>query len=403
MDSPELCNSAFAAWNIMIGILGEDEVGPLVDLTFAMIAHHWTSLNEETQAQTHDMVSGLLKAYPGLIRDAASTIPSLANIPLMSKFEDEIGKVKAQLDVKPHFQAFAQRCNNENIIVVIRALTELEAYLKEHQSFIHEAALREQPDAIVSQLVRSILDLSIHFKEPNSSIPVLAARCLGLIGCLDCTRIEATFEQRDMLVLSNFTKADETKEFIIFFIREVLVKVFLSTTNPRAQGFLAYAMQELLMFAEFDKSVTVRSRDSQYNANYLRWMELPESIRNTLTPFLTSKYCITPAAQQPTCSYPLYRPTMTHGQWLRALTYDLLRKSAGENARVLFPVLSRIVRFQDIAIPTFLLPFAALNVIVGGTTQQVSDIETELQHILSHPLPDNDTAARENLILCSQV
>lgn len=94
---------------------------------------------------------------------------------------------------------------------------------------------------------------------------------------------------------------------------------------------------------------------------------------------------------------------MTHAQWLRALAYDLLRNCAGENARVLFPVLSRIVRFQDISIPTFLLPFVALNVIVGGTAQQVSDIETELQHVLSHPLPENDVAAKDNLILCSQV
>lgn len=387
----------------MMGILGEDEVAPLIDPTFAIIAHYWSSFNEEIQIQTHDMISALLKAYSGLIRDTASTIPSIANIPLMSKFEDEIGKVRDQMDVKPHFQAFAQRCTNENTIVVTRALVELEGYLKEHQNFLHEAAVREQPDPIVSQLVRSILDACIRFKEPNSAIPTLAVKCLGLIGSLDSTRIEAPVEQRDMLVLSNFMKAEETKEFIIFFIREILVKVFLSTTNPRAQGFLAYAIQELLIFAEFDKSVTVRSRDSQYNANYHRWMELPESIRNTLTPFLTSKYCITPAVQQPTCSFPLYRPTMTHSQWLRALTYDLLGKCAGENARVLFPVLSRIVRFQDISIPTFLLPFAALNVIVGGTTQQVSDIETELQHVLSHPLPDSDTAARDNLILCSQV
>jgi serine/threonine-protein kinase ATR len=387
----------------MIGILGEDEVGPLVDPTFAIIAHHWNSFDEHTQAQAHDMISVLFKAYPGMIRDTASTIPSLANIPLMTKFEDEVSKVKAQMDVKPHFQAFIQRCSNENTIVVTRALIELELYLKEHQNFIHEAAVREQPDAVVSQLVRSVLDTSIHFKDSSTIISVLAAQCLGLIGCLDPTRIEATLEQREMLVLSNFTKAEETKEFIVFFLREILVKVFLSTTNPRAQGFLAYAMQELLMFAEFDKSVTVRSRDSHYSANYHRWMELPESVRNTLTPFLTSKYCITPAVLQPTCSFPLYRSTMTHAQWLRALAYDLLRNCAGENARVLFPVLSRIVRFQDISIPTFLLPFAALNVIVGGTAQQVSAIETELQHVLSHPLPENDVAARDNLILCSQV
>lgn len=387
----------------MVGILGEDEVGPLVDPTLAIIAHHWEAFSAEVQMRAHDMVSTLFQTYPGLIRDGVGTIPSLANISLMSKFEDEVGKIKAQMDVKSHFQAFVLRCSNENTTVVTRALIELEGYLKQHQNFLHEVTVREQPDPLVSQLVRSVLDTCIRFKEPSSAIHVLAAQCLGHIGCLDPTRVDATLEQREMLVLSNFMKAEETKGFIVFFLREILVKVFLSTTNPRAQGFLAYAMQELLMLAEFDKSVTVRSRDSHYSTIYHRWMELPESVRNTLTPFLTSKYCITAAVQQPSCSFPLYKPTMTHAQWLRALTYDLLRNCVGENARVLFPVLSRIVRFQDISIPTFILPFAALNVIVGGTNQQVSSIEIELQHVLSYPLPENDVVVRDNLILCSQV
>ena len=386
----------------MIGTLGEDELGSLIDPTFAIIAHHWDSLNEDVQGQAHDMISQLFKSFPGLIRDTAGTIPSLASIPLMAKFEDEVGKIKAQMDIKPHYHAFSQRCQNENPIVVTRALVELEEYLLEHQTFLHEAAIREKPDPLVSQLVRSILDACVQFKEPNSRIPIQAAQCLGIIGCLDPTRVEAILEQKEVLLLSNFARADETKEFVLFFISEILVKVFLSTTNPRAQGFLAYAMQELLIFAEFDKSVTVRSRGS-YNANYHRWMELPESIRSTLTPFLTSKYVVTPAVQQPSCSYPLYKSTMTHGQWLRAFTYDLLRKAAGENARILFPVLSRIVRFQDISIPTFLLPFAVLNVIVGGTEQHVTEIEIELRHILNLTLPEGDAVTRDSLILCSQV
>ena len=386
----------------MISILGEEEVGPLVDPTFAIIAQHWELFNPETQGQAHDMISQLLKSHPGLIRETVNTIPSLASIPLMSKFEDELGKLKAQMDIKHQYQAFSQRCHNENATVVTRALLELQDYLGNHQSFIHEAAVREQPDPVVSQLTRSVLDSCIQFNESHPTVSGLAAKCLGLIGCLDPTRIEAATEKKDILVLSNFTRAEETKDFIVFFIREVLVKVFLSTTNPRAQGFLAYAMQELLMFAEFDKSV-VRSRGTQFNANYQRWMELPESVRNTLTPFLTSKYVVTAAVQQPNCSYPLYKPTMTHSQWLRALTFDLLRNGVGENTKMLFPVLSRIVRFQDITIPTFLLPFAALNVIVGGIERQRLDIGAEFNYILSHSMPEDDMAARENLRLCSQV
>ena len=387
----------------MVNILGEDEVGPIIDPTFAIIAQFWEVFDAQAQGQAYDMISQLLKTHAGLIREIVNTIPSLAEIPLLSKFEDELGKVKAQMDVKHQYEAFCRRCRNENATVVTRALVELEAYLEKNQGYIHEAAVREQPDPVVSQLTRSVLDCCVQFSESHPTIAVLGAKCLGLIGCLDPTRIEAATEKGDILLLSNFTKAEDTKDFIVFFIREVLVKVFLSTTNPRAQGFLAYAMQELLMFAEFDKSVTVRSRDTRFNANYQRWMELPESVRNILTPFLTSKYVVTAAVQQPTCSYPLYKPTMIHTQWDPAITFDLLRNGVGENTKMLFPVLSRIVRFQDISIPSFLLPFAALNVIVGGTESQRLEIGAELKHVLSIGMPGGDGALRESLILCSQV
>ena len=386
----------------MVNTLRDDEIGSLVDPTFAIIAQHWNLFNPETQAEAYDMVSQLLKTHAELIREIVNTIPSLRTIPLMSKFEDELAKVKGQMDIKHQYQAFSQRCQNENVTVVRRALVELQTYLEYNQSFLHEAVIREQPDPVVSQLTRAVLDSCISFNDSHPTVSILAAKCLGLIGCLDPTRIEASIEKRDILVLSNFTRAEETKDFIVFFIREVLVKVFLSTTNPRAQGFLAYAMQELLMFAEFDKSV-IRSRDTQFNANYQRWMELPESVRNTLTPLLTSKYVVTAAVQQPTYSYPLYKPAMTHSQWLRAWSFDLLGNGVGENTKMLFPVLSRIVRFQNLSIPSFLLPFAALNVIVGGIENQRHDIGAEMKYILSQAMPDGDLNMRENLILCSQV
>jgi serine/threonine-protein kinase ATR len=75
---------------------------------------------------------------------------------------------------------------------------------------------------------------------------------LGLIGCLDPNRIETIREKREILVPSNFERADETIDFVLYFLEEVLVK-FLSATNTKAQGFLAYAMQEFLKFCELEQ------------------------------------------------------------------------------------------------------------------------------------------------------
>lgn len=387
----------------MIGTLGEEEIGNLVDPTFAIISQHWESFNPKIQARTVDAISQLLKTHTEIVRQTVRTIPSLASIPLMHKFEEELGKIKAQMDIKHHYQAFSERCQSENVTVVVSALKELEIFLTKHQRFLHDVAMQEQPDPVVAQLIRSILDACVLLSETHQEVPILSAKCLGLVGCVDPTRIEAVKDKKGMLVLSNFGEAEETKDFVVFAFREVLVKSFLSATNSRSQGFLAWAMQELLKFIQFDTSVMVRSRNVPHDANYLRWMTLPESVRNTLTPFMTSKYVITEGFKQAPCTYPLFRSGMTHQQWLRTLTLDLLQKGEGENIKQIFSVFSRIIRTQEVSISDFFIPFAVLNMIVSGVEQGILDVAEELLHILNYTLSESDSQGRADLILCSQV
>ena len=383
--------------------LGEDDIATLVDPTFAIIAQHWDSFLTRTQEQAHDMIGYLLQSHSSMICDTVHTLPSLAAVPLMAKFEEELGRLKAKMDVRHHYQSFSQRCQNENATVVFRALSELADYLAKNQKFLHETANSEQPDPVVSQLARSLLDTSVLFSNTHPTISVLCAKCMGLVGCLDPTRIEAAREKKEILVLSNFVRDDETNDFIIFFLREVLVKAFLSATNSRSQGFLAYSMQELLSISDIKDSVRPRPRDAPFDANYRRWVSLPESVRTTLMPFTKSKYFVTAGVSQPFSTYPLYEATMGHGQWLRTFTFDLLKRSVGEGkVQTIFSVLSRIIRFQDISISNFLLPFACLNVIINGKDQERLDIGRELFLVLHQPLPEQ-RHSKDNTILCSQV
>ncbi len=387
----------------MMTNLGEDDIATLVDPTFAIIVQHWESFLPDIQQQASDMVGYLLETHSSMICDIVHTLPSLASVPLMAKFEEDLARLKAKMDVRHHYQSFSQRCQNENATVVFRALKELAEYLLENQSFLHENANSEKPDPVVSQLVRSILDTSVLFSNTHPEISVLCAKCIGLVGCLDPTRIEAVREKKEILVLSNFVKDDETNDFVIFFLREVLVKAFLSATNSRSQGFLAYSMQELLSISEIKDSVRPRPRDAPFDANYRRWVSLPESVRTTLMPFTKSKYFVTAGISQSPSTYPLYEVDMGHGQWLRTFTFDLLKRRVGDGkVQVIFSVLSRIIRFQDISISNFLLPFACLNVIINGDDQEKLDIGRELLLVLREPLPEQ-RHSKDNIILCSQV
>ncbi|KAL8694218.1 MAG: hypothetical protein Q9218_001105 [Villophora microphyllina] len=403
IETPELCNEAFLSWIVMMETIGVDEVIGLIDPTFAIIVQYWTSFTPHSQTQGHDMISQLLTTHATCVREIAYTIPSLASIPLMSKFEAEIQKIKLQMVTGRQLQALIQRCRHENPTVVLRALVELETFLEDHQSFLHEVTMSRQQDPMISELARTLLDISVQFNDSNDTIVSCGARCLGMLGCLNPTRTEAPREKREMLVLSNFQEAEETIDFVVFFLREVLVKAFLSATNPRAQGFLAYSMQELLKFCGLNGPMIIHRNQEKYaNSRYLRWVTLPESVRNNLTPFLNSKYVITAAAVQPETEYPIYRSGMAHGQWLRSFVYDLLRKGHGENITELFQVFSRIIRTQDTPISTFLLPFAVLNIVISGSEDQKMDVGQELLTILNYDLPEGDIASKNSLIQCSQ-
>lgn len=386
-----------------MSLLPEDDISGLVESTIAIIVESWESFSSQTQQRAYDMLGLVFTSHQSMISDIAHKLPSLAQIDLMSKYEKDIVKMKNQKDVKNRFMSYCQRLESENAIIVDKALQELAQFLLAEQSFIHENANSEQPDPVVGDLTRSLLDTAVLFSSAKPDIAVLCARCLGMVGCLDPTRIETVREKKDTLIASNFSREEEVRDFIMTFLEEVLVKAFLSATNSRSQGFLAYAMQELLLIGEVEPATRPRSRDANVDPNYKRWNELPEYMRTVLTPFLTSRYFVTTGVPQAACTYPIFKPGMSHAQWLRSFTFDLLKKDVGSRySQDLFQILSRIIRFQDTAIARFLIPFAVLNVIVCGSDIDKRNVAVEMNNILALPLPER-TSVRENLKLCSQV
>ncbi|RDW67089.1 protein kinase MEC1 [Aspergillus mulundensis] len=402
LEIRELCNNSFMVWGTLVSSLHEEEVEPLLDQTLSIVIKHWANFTEETRNFAYQLVEHISKTHSELLQDIFATMPSLASIPVLSVFEAQFNELKGTLDVRSQFMAFARRCISENATVVEQALTELVLYLGEHEDFVHRSVLSEQPDPAVAHLVRSLLDCCVKFNTTSEPITLLSARCLGSIGCLDPNRVDTIKEKKAILVLSNFDKMEETFDFVLFFFQHVLVDAFLSASNTRAQGFLAYAMQNLLMFCNLNTAITQRSRGVQADEKYQRWLGLPEAVRNTLTPFLTSRYTVTIKAATSKCSFPLFAPGMSHADWLRGFVQGLLQTGNGNNAKTVFSICSRIIKGQDISIASFLFPFAVLHRVVGGTEREKNELQGELLNILSHPLSESRDDVHEAVLLCSQ-
>ncbi|OQD80500.1 hypothetical protein PENANT_c035G04418 [Penicillium antarcticum] len=402
LEIEELSDCAFSAWKTLVSSLSEEDLEPIIDQTLAIVIRYWDNLTEESRNRACELIDHILINHQSLVRDTFNTMPSLASIPELAPFDAKINDLRAQMDVRSQFLALIRRCQSENATVVEQALIELAPFLSANEEFLHDSVLSEQPDPVIAHLTRSLLDCCVKFNTTSDNITLLSARCLGLVGCLDPNRVETIKEKKDILVLSNFDRMEETVAFILFFLQHVLVEAFLSASNTRAQGFLAWAMQGLLKFCKLNSVFNQRSRDLQGDEKLQRWMELPESVRNTLTPFLTSTYTVTVVTNHAEVRYPLFSPKLTHSEWLRTFVQDLLQTGNGDNAKMVFSISSRVVKGQDISISSFLLPFAVLNRIVGGTEHEKQDLQRELMRVLSHPVPETNNNARETIISSSQ-
>lgn len=376
-----------------------------MEQTFTIVVQNWAVFSPITQTKAYELILDLLAQNGPLIEDMAVTLPSLANIPLLAKTEAQLQKRRNAVDVRQHLLAFSERCRNESSAVVLQALRELLPYLSKHQTWIHASTVTEQPDPTIAIFTRSLLDVCARYSQEQDELSELCVRCMGIVGCLDPNRVEVVRDSAELIILSNFDTVTEAVGFVTFLLEKVLVKAFQSVTNPRAQGFLAYAMQELLKFCGFSVENTApRQTQLDYQDDiFKRWMDMSNLARSTLTPFVSSNYTLaTQAARPAPSSYPLYKHSISHSVWLRDFVFELALQGNGDNARQIFKVLSRIIKGYDMSIASFLLPYAATNIIIGGTTKESQDLILELSTILNTAASELSPTDAESLKLCSE-
>ncbi|KAH8660790.1 protein kinase-like protein rad3 [Tricladium varicosporioides] len=398
--------TAFSAWGSLLAYLADDDVEAMLESTFSIIIQHWKDFNKATRHRSLEVLQDLIKNRAGRIRSIIFNLPSLSQFPELVEIEAQLRKWRKTTEPSNAFQIFSRRLGHENSVVVNLALAELKSYLQTQQSFLQASAVSEQPDGVISVLIRSILDTCVRFNGSHAEIATLSAECIGLVGCLDPNRVESVREQNEMVVISNFESPSETTTFVLFTLEQVIVPAFLSASDTVWQGFLSYVMQELLQICDFKNicAPVLAGNGDATHPIYIKWLTLPGGTRDTLTPFLTSKYSLL-KRDFPTATYPIFSPEnmvshKAYNTWLRSFVLDLLRRPMNFNTNLVYPILCRAINVKDLSIAIFLLPYAVLHAIVLGTDELRGDIGSELLLILSYEQEAGDRVRREDMKLC---
>lgn len=401
---------AFSAWETMLMNLDNEDVELMLESTFSIIHQYWKDFGDVTRHRVKSTLQYLLEQRAPLIRNTITSLPSLSQFAQLEEVEEQLNKLRTPTDVGNSFRIFSRRVSHENSGVVAHALVELKAFLREHQAFLQTSAVSEQPDVVIGILVRSILDACVKFNESHHDITILSAECIGLIGCLDPNRVESIRERREMVVVSNFVDPGETTDFVLFMLEEVIVKAFLSSTDTGVQGFLSYVMQVLLEKCDFrDVCVPILRNGQRGSASpiWRKWKSLPDSIQDTLTPFLTSRYVVKELAKVD-IEYPIFRPDSTrtdrlYNTWLKDFVMDLVQQPQNIHAELIFAPLRRAIKIRDNSVASFLLPYLVLHVVLAGTDEQKQRIGEELRRIMQYQITAESHVRKEDLKMCSEV
>jgi serine/threonine-protein kinase ATR len=360
-----------------------EDVEALLEATFFVVGEYWESLDKRSKEQAKTTLEALLANHSDVFQETIDRLPLLPNAPELRDVSKQLSSFRKKLDARSTFAVFAQRLNHENAGVVQHALQELRDYLSSEQTYLQASAVSDQPDSVVLVLTRALLDCSAKYSGTQTEVSRLTTECLGLIGCVDSNRLETRREEKSFVVVDNFDNSDETTDFVLFMLENVLVSSFLSTTDTHLQGFLSYVMQELLERCELRTAYMLQSHEGGHK--YRKWLGLQDVTRQILTPFLTSRYLLAPMAQQD-AEYPVYHPGKPYGNWLRTFVLDLLSKGQNGFAMLLFEPLCRVIRVKDLSVAEFLLPYVLLHVIVS-TTSSADDCD-KITHELKAVLED---------------
>lgn len=385
----------------MLRHFDKEDVEALLETTFFIIRNYWQTFDQSSRRVCQDVLVNLMDNHRNLLEEKINELPSFSHITGLAEQEHHLSALRTQLDQRLQFDIFVKRVGHENSGVVLQALTELAAYLRDNQGYLQTSAISEQPDSIVTQLARALLDCSAKYQGIRQDVTTLCAECIGLAGCLDPNRIETVREKKQFVLLHNFEHPEEISDFGAFILENVLVKAFLSTSDIRFQGFLSYAMQEILERCDFKPALALGNSDPGARVILEKWEALPDSTKEVLKPFMTSQYRVADSSVTAPM-FPIFRKGRAYGSWIKALVHDLLRKGQNSHAQLVFDPLSRVIKMKEAVVAEFLLPYLVVHITVGNSTEEVEKerILNELLEIIQYDLPEDASyTERENMKL----
>lgn len=413
LENSSLEVPAIQCWNVLVQKLDSERLVSLFDITISLIFQKFDTLQHKSKQIAVKILEKLFLELRDRYKKYALyyfSVPFIKNLDKYLILDATFISLMKPRSKLSYFPEFTRRLQTNNKYVVQQALDDLLNFTTKYQLNCQRDDFKDSTcEDAISILVRTLLDVSVQFKNKNPLIPSKCAKVLASIGALDANRFNFKTIDSRIVILYDFQDYKENAEFLSDFIRSRVIKNFWASNDPIRQLFSAYSMQRFLNVMGLDTSVL---DSSNLGIRAEVWNSFSEIDKSTLTPLLSSKY-FAPEPRYEPLAFPYFKLGMKHDKWLVDFTTNLLRRPLHNSLKqhgkmmlaktVIFQTCSLLIRDDEISIAQYLLKYVALSHIVNGEQQARKDILDEILTILKLGVGQNLTTERmEELKACYQ-
>ena len=396
----ELREETLRTWGLFVKTLRYADIGPFIGRTTAAFIANWDSFSASERKMARETVEEIadnashLSAYLDEIVD-------LHKIPELRVSAAKLIDYRKSWTVHDQLNKLLERSASQNVAVAMTSIYELKQVLLSRRGDIKPLFRGDTFHPLAGTIIRTLLAAATRDGDCDE-LRELAYEALGIVGALDPDRLVSLSEPPSMTIMSNFADAEESADFAIHLIRDLLVDAFRATNDTKLQGHLAFAIQELLKFCGFTPKILQSSSIAVKTLS--RWEQLPKDQHETLTPLLESRFSLTdmPLRQY---QYPIYDTAPTYREWLQMWTTDLIGKNllavgdgrAIRDSQAIFGVFRGVLKNQDVTVAHHLLPHLVLNVLLSNHGRESQDICLEINSVLKDQVNGIGPADKRNL------
>jgi serine/threonine-protein kinase ATR len=403
LTMPGLAEESLITWCTFMDKLRYSNSGPFVGRTTAAVVANWHLFSATERRQA-------VKLVQEIANNAVQLKAHLDDVVDMSGIDDLKAQSKTLMEARSDrsfdglVETLLERTSSGNTAVATTALREFQSLLATHERQFGRLVQGDSFNLLATKIVRGLM---VATQEEDSTVRSLAAACLGRLGLLDNDRLAKMVDSGARIMLHNFRNEEEVADFACMFIRDVLVDSYKITNDIKYQGFLAYAMQELLRMCGFRTEII--DQPNRFDTKVQdRWKRLPKYQVEALSPLLHTRFKMSTEGAARVLEMPYYRYASTYREWVQNWSIMLLQRicdftpdDAPGHARQIFGVLRGVLRNQDVSVALYVLPHMVLHVLLSGDEHDRLAVAHEINTVLKDQV--NTSGPADKRALSAQV